>query len=93
MQKQNAYLTMLLITAAIAGILLLFLPPIKQSVLYHSFSDEKELMGIPNFLNVVSNLPFLIVGILGLNKARFAFKASFPNGFKCSNCARSRAAI
>lgn len=44
----------------------LFLSPIPQDVSYHSFADERQFFGVPNFLNVVSNLPFLVVGLLGI---------------------------
>jgi hypothetical protein len=42
------------------------LPPIPQDQGYHAFADGRTMLGIPNFLNVASNLPFLIVGVLGL---------------------------
>lgn len=42
------------------------LPPISQSALYHEFADQRSYWGIPNFLNVTSNLILLIVGIAGL---------------------------
>ncbi|USD35737.1 ceramidase domain-containing protein [Ferrimonas sp. SCSIO 43195] len=40
--------------------------PIAQSLAYHSFADVRTLLGVANGLNVLSSLPFLIVGILGL---------------------------
>src|ERR1700676_4416471 len=45
---------------------LLPLPPLLQDQSYHQFVDQRELFGIPNFLNVVSNLPFIAVGAIGL---------------------------
>ncbi len=39
--------------------------PIPQDPLYYLFADNRPMSGIPNFLNVMSNLPFLIVGIMG----------------------------
>ena len=42
-----------------------FLPPIPQSEAYHNFADQRPLLGIPNCLNVISNAPFLIVGLWG----------------------------
>ena len=45
---------------------LLALGPISQDVDYHAFADTRMFFGIPNCLDVVSNLPFLIVGFLGL---------------------------
>lgn len=44
------------------------MPSISQDPHYHHFADGRRFMGIPNFLNVVSNLPFLLVGITGLMK-------------------------
>jgi hypothetical protein len=43
-----------------------FLPPIAQDPSYHAFADGRTMLGMPNFLNVGSNLPFLVVGVLGL---------------------------
>jgi hypothetical protein len=50
--------------AAVA--LVLFLPPLSQDPKYHDFADQRTALGVPHFLNVVSNLPFLIIGSLGL---------------------------
>lgn len=33
---------------------------------YHVFADRRSFAGIPNFANVVSNLPFIAVGLWGL---------------------------
>jgi len=40
--------------------------PISQPAGYHHFADQRALLGIPNFGNVISNLPFLVIGLLGL---------------------------
>lgn len=40
--------------------------PIPQDLTYHAFADGRAFMGIPNFFNVVSNIPFLLVGVGGL---------------------------
>ncbi len=65
----------LLIAAAALAVLafFLFVPPIAQDETYHSFADSRTVWGIPNFWNVVSNVPFAIVGILGLWKLRASF--------------------
>jgi hypothetical protein len=39
---------------------------------YYDFADQRTLLGIPNFWNVVSNLPFAVVGWIGLRAARNA---------------------
>jgi hypothetical protein len=38
---------------------LLLLGPIHQDQSYHYFADERSFFGVPNFWNVVSNLPFV----------------------------------
>ncbi|KGJ90136.1 ceramidase domain-containing protein [Colwellia psychrerythraea] len=40
--------------------------PIAQSLEYHDFADNRTFFSIPNFYNVLSNLPFIIVGVMGL---------------------------
>jgi hypothetical protein len=47
-------------------VLLTLIPPIPQPLWYHDFADQRALLGIPHALNVVSNLPFLIVGLWGI---------------------------
>jgi hypothetical protein len=49
---------------------LLLLPPISQDQSYHQFADQRTMFGIPNFWNVISNLPFLAVGAVGLRRFR-----------------------
>jgi hypothetical protein len=51
------------------------LPPIPQSQSYHRFADQVTLLGIPNFWNVVSNLPFIAVGALGMARVRDSLSA------------------
>ena len=52
--------------ASLVGLLLL--PPISQDQSYHQFADQRTLLGIPNFWNVVSNIPFIAVGAVGLRQ-------------------------
>jgi hypothetical protein len=46
--------------------LVLSQPPISQDLAYHNFADQRSFFGIPNFLDVATNLPFLIVGCAGI---------------------------
>jgi len=63
-------LTILLLAAlAIAGTFL-FVPFFQQNPDYHHFADGRTILGIPNFWNVVSNLPFLLIGLLSLATIR-----------------------
>jgi hypothetical protein len=41
-------------------------PPIAQDPHYHAFADTRALFGVRNFGNVLSNLPFLLIGLAGL---------------------------
>jgi hypothetical protein len=47
-------------------VLLLAVDPIPQDSRYHALADTRRLFGIPNFADVLSNVAFLIVGVLGL---------------------------
>ena len=49
---------------AVVGVFLL--PPIPQDPAFHQFADDRTIFTIPNFYNVMSNLPFLVLGIIGL---------------------------
>lgn len=47
-------------------VLMIVTPAIPQSEAYHDFADQREFFGIPNTLNVISNFPFLVIGLAGL---------------------------
>ena len=55
-----------LAAASLAALLLL--PPIPQDQSYHKFADQRTLFGTPNFWNVVSNFPFIAIGLAGLRQ-------------------------
>jgi hypothetical protein len=69
---------------------LLPLPPLLQNQAYHQFADQRELFGIPNFWNVVSNLPFIAVAPVGLLRSHrdatttVLFAGIFLTGFGSS---------
>lgn len=62
----RARVALLVALAVIAVAVAAWLPPISQDQAYHVFADRRPMLGIPNFLNVVSNLAFLVVGAVGL---------------------------
>ena len=68
MSRTTRFLAALLAIAAIllAMAFLLFWPPIAQPLWYHDFADQRPLLAVPHMMNVVSNLPFVIVGVLGI---------------------------
>jgi len=57
-----------IIAVSVTAILVVFLlvPPVAQDPAYHQFADTRSLLGVNNFLNVASNLPFFAVGLWGL---------------------------
>ncbi|QJD30036.1 ceramidase domain-containing protein [Methylococcus geothermalis] len=57
---------LLLVLAALAVIGALCVPAIPQDPAYHGFADGNARFGIPNFWNVMSNLPFLLIGLAGV---------------------------
>jgi hypothetical protein len=50
------------------------LDPIAQDLAYHKFSDCRSFFGIAHFMDVISNIPFIIIGFLGIRLARKLFK-------------------
>jgi hypothetical protein len=83
-------LTFLFGLAAVSLLALVFVPPIPQPQAYHRFADHRTLLGAPHFWNVVSNLPFVLVGALGLKflrrdlSAGVFFVGVFLTGFSSS---------
>lgn len=57
----------LLLFITLASLALVFsMAPFGQDPGYHDFGDRRAYFGIPNFFDVVSNLPFLLVGLAGI---------------------------
>lgn len=52
--------------AAVAVVGLFMVSAIPQDPGYHNFADRRAWLGIPNFGDVVSNLPYALVGLFGL---------------------------
>ena len=43
-----------------------WLPPFAQPQSFHDYADQRAWVGLPHAADVLSNVPFLIVGVLGL---------------------------
>lgn len=56
----------LILLSILSVIGMYLMPPIAQAVRYHQFADQQALFGIPNFSNVISNVPFVLIGFAGL---------------------------
>ena len=66
MLTKTKILPLSLIVILIVSIVALFqIEPIAQDLAYHNFSDQLRFWSIENAWNVLSNLPFVIVGIFG----------------------------
>jgi hypothetical protein len=67
MIPQGGWRRWLLPGSALAfGLAAVFVPAMPQPLSYHAFADCRAIWSIPNFFNVVSNLPFLVGGVAGL---------------------------
>ena len=51
----RARVALLVALAVIAVAVAASLPPMAQDQAYHGFADRRTMLGVPNFLNVVSN--------------------------------------
>ncbi len=58
---------LILAVVLIAGIGVAFMHRIPEPSSYHNFADHRTWLGIPNFMDVVSNIPFLLAGLWGLS--------------------------
>ncbi|MGZ5477724.1 MAG: ceramidase domain-containing protein, partial [Thermoanaerobaculia bacterium] len=67
-RRWRYWLLLAVVAASVVGIALH--KPIPQDATYHAFADRRTVLGVPNFWNVISNLPFLLVGIAGLRALR-----------------------
>jgi hypothetical protein len=50
-------------------------PAFPQDLTYHRFVDDRTFLGVPNALNVLSNIPFFLVGIAGLIVCRVKWRS------------------
>jgi hypothetical protein len=56
----------LVASTALCAVAAVVAPAMPQPLSYHDFADCRALFAIPNVLNVLSNLPFLLAGAVGL---------------------------
>jgi hypothetical protein len=56
----------LLVAISIAVVIAVaMVDPVPQDPSYFLFADQRNLLGIPHFMDVMSNMPFLVLGIMG----------------------------
>lgn len=73
--------------AGIVATIAVVLPAIPQPLSYHNFADHRSWLGIPNFGDVASNLPFAIIGFWGLIVLFVSHTAKFADSRECSSYA------
>ncbi len=66
MISRRVGLRVLFVITIVIFVVDLLLPRIPQPQSYHMFADQRSFLGIPNFGDVVSNVPFAIFGLWGL---------------------------
>ena len=71
----NPRIILLLLSSVIMALVIMFVPPVSQDPAYHNFADQRYISGIPHFWNVVTNIPFILLGITGFFKIQ---KQEFP---------------
>src|ERR1700731_968651 len=78
-------IALIIAIVGVAVLALFLLPPIAQDSAYHNFADQRTFWGTPNFWNVTSNLPFLLVAIWGLRtlRSRSAFQQNWERTAYC----------
>lgn len=59
-------LKIMLTIIVVAFVAMISVDPIAQDPAYHNFADQRRIFSIANFYNVMSNLPFFVVGIMGI---------------------------
>jgi hypothetical protein len=68
MSRRESLIIMVL--AALLPALFFALGPIAQPAGYHDLADQRTILGIGHFWNVASNVPFLVLGVMGLHLLR-----------------------
>jgi len=64
--KADVRLWIFVLSVAALLVAAALLPPLAEPRAFRSLVDQRAFFGIPNFLDVASNLPFLLVGAWGL---------------------------
>ncbi|MEH6575694.1 MAG: ceramidase domain-containing protein [Amphritea sp.] len=76
--KEKLGFVLIGLTVLLAIIAVLLADRIPQDESYHLFADSRRIWLIPNFWNVISNIPLLVVGILGAYKTGFCATVRIP---------------
>jgi hypothetical protein len=70
--SRKASLALLILLTIVLALVCCLVPRIPQPQSYHHFADHRSFLGIPNFGDVASNLPFAVIGVWGLSFLLFS---------------------
>ena len=65
-KKEKTVFILVLLISLVMTVTIFSFDPIAQPIVYHNFADQNSYLNIPNFFDFISNLPFIVVGVLGL---------------------------
>ena len=57
---------LILVSASLISAFWVYSGPLPQPAAYHDFADQRPMLGLPHALNVASNLPFVVFGVMGI---------------------------
>jgi hypothetical protein len=63
---KSILVAMIFVSTAITAGTLFFFPAIPQDIHYHDFADQRKILAIPHFFNVITNFPLLVTSLMGL---------------------------
>lgn len=72
----------LVLLSAVLITAVFFIDPIPQDQSYYAFADTRSILGVPNFWNVLSNLPFLLAGGAGFYYSSSNSRAGISPGLQ-----------
>ena len=71
MRKSHLFVVAFTVLSVLAALLV---PAMPQPLDYHDFADVRPMFGIPNFMDVVTNGAFVLVGLVVVLRRRTAFE-------------------
>ncbi len=57
---------LVVVSMALLGTFWVVCGPLPQPAAYHNFADQRPMLSLPHALNVLSNLPFVVFGVIGI---------------------------
>jgi len=65
-RKQKRFILFIISFCILILTILVITDPVPQDLVYHLLIDQRQGFTVPNFANIISNLPFAIIGLSGL---------------------------